>query len=121
MCAMHIVKRPCCKSHYSGRGALRIYRGPIYQTGGGFFGDIFRTLLPIITSRVAPYVGKRLVQTGENIVENLKAGTSLGTAIKRGAKSTIHKEKEKIIQKLRGGGKKKKKKKRKQKKDYFSV
>jgi hypothetical protein len=111
---MHQTKIPCCDHHY-GRGSrdIRIYRGPIYQAGSVFFGDVFRKLVPLFTSKVLPYVGKKLLQTGDEVMGDVKQGTSFGTAFKRGAKRAFAEGKEDVLRKLRGEGYKKAKKSKK--------
>lgn len=102
-------KIPCCDSHYGGR-QIKIYRGPTYnQAGAGFFGDIFRQIVPLFTSRVLPYVGKRLYETGQEIAGDVKGGTSVRKAVKKGFKRALDRGKEDVLKKMRGEGKKKKK------------
>jgi hypothetical protein len=121
---MHRAKVPCCDHHY-GRGSrdIKIYRGPTYNhAGSGFFGDVFRKLIPIFTSKVLPYVGKKLLQTGEEVVGDMKQGASFGSAFKSGAKRTLQRGKEDVLRKLSGGGYKKAKKSKKtrtRRKDFF--
>ena len=103
---MHPTKIPCCQHHY-GRGArdIRIFRGPTYnQAGAGFFGDVFRNLVPILKEKVMPYVGRRLKETGQEFVEDMKQGSSLGAALKKGAKRTFQLGKQDVIRKLTGQG-----------------
>jgi hypothetical protein len=110
---MYQTKVPCCDYHY-GRGSreIKLYRGPVYnQVGTGFFGDLFRKLVPIFTNKVLPYVGKQLMQTGESVASDLKQGTSFGAALKKGAKSTLQRGKDDILRKLSGGGAYKRRKK----------
>lgn len=121
---MHQVRKPCCKAHYSGGGGnrdhLNIYRGPIYQqAGGGFFGDIFRQLVPLFSERIAPYVGKRLIETGDDVLQNMKSGVPLVEAVKRSAKRTYKKEKDKLFKKLQGSGCIGKRKRKRTTPDFF--
>ena len=55
------AKIPCCDQYFGrGNSDIRIYRAPPYnQAGAGFFGDVFKKLIPIFTTKVAPYVEKK--------------------------------------------------------------
>ena len=104
---------PCCRQHYQHHGGggreIKIYRGPIYnQAGGGFFGDVFRRTVPILTSRVLPFLGKKIYAAGEDVMKNVNEGQSFGKAIKRTAKRTWEESKDEALRKLTGGGKKRK-------------
>ena len=103
---MHLRTAPCCDSHY-GRGNREIstYHGPAYNlAGAGFFGDVFRKIIPIFTSKVLPYVGEKLLQTGRDVTKDISEGTSFRTALKRGVKRTLESGKEDVLRKLSGGG-----------------
>ena len=114
---MPSVRQPCCVGHY-GQGGIKRFYGPIYhQTGAGFFGDIFRHLIPIVTTKVLPYVGKKLFSAGQEVATDLKSGTSLGKALKKSAKRTLEQGKTDVLRKLSGKGRHKKKARRR---DYFS-
>ena len=81
---MHRVKIPCCDRYYVGAtGELKIYRGPVYnRLGAGIFGDMFRRI-------ILPYVGKQLYTTGQHVMEEIKQGSPIRTALKRGVKRTL--------------------------------
>ena len=121
---------PCCKAHYGGR-QIRVYRGPIYNhAGAAFFGDFFRQIIPVLTTRVLPYVGKRLARAGQQVAEDVRGGTTLGKALKKGVKSHWEEGKEHVMRKLRGEGKRKKrlgrkrlgrKKQTRRKRDFLSA
>jgi hypothetical protein len=102
-----MTRVPCCKAHYGGR-PIKIYRGPIYQKGGGFFGDVFKHLIPLFTTQFLPYVGKKLFKQGEEFAESVKQGTPLRTALKQSARKTLKEGREDVLRKLQGGGAKKK-------------
>jgi len=82
----------------------------------------------VLTSKIGPYVGKRLLETGKEIIEDVKSGSSVGSAIKRNVKKSFKKEKENVIRKLTGARikrkrktiKKKRKSIKKRKPDIFS-
>jgi len=123
-----------CNNHYGGR-QIRIYRGPIYnQAGAGFFADVFRQIIPLFTTRLMPYVGRRLYETGQEIAGDVKGGTGVRSAVKRGLKRALDRGKEDVLKKMRGEGKRKKKKcskkkcskkkkrtTKKKKRDYLSI
>jgi len=114
---MHRQSIPCCIKHYGG-GIDRFYRGPIYnQSGAGFFGDLFRRVLPIVGEKIAPYISKQLVQTGRDIASEIKEGASIGKAVKRGVKRAYQRGKSDLTHKLSGRGYKKQRKVR----DAFSL
>ena len=103
---MPLAQIPCCDVHY-GRGSreIKIYRGPTYnQAGAGFFGDIFRKIVPLFTGKVLPCLGKHLAQTGTKVLEDIKGGTNIGAALKQGAKRTLERGKAAILRKLSGQG-----------------
>ena len=108
------MKVPCCDQHF-GRGAqeIRIYRGPTYnKPGAGFFGDAFRKLIPLLTKTVFPFLGKKLFETGGEVMRDIESGTSIGTALKSGAKRTFQQGKESVLKRLTGSGLKRKRQKR---------
>ena len=86
---MHRVKTPCYDSYYGGATReLKIYRGPVYnQPGAGIFGDMFRRI-------ILPYVGKQLYTTGQDVMQEIKQGAPIRTALKRGVKRTLQRGKE---------------------------
>ena len=102
-------KIPCCRAHFFGSGKARIYSGPIYQRFYGFLGDAMKYLIPIFTSRVLPYVGRRLHEASEQVADDMGKGESLGRAIKRSAKQVWQRGKADAVRKLTGRGYKKKK------------
>lgn len=114
---MHRQSIPCCKSHY-GSGIDRFYRGPVYnQSGAGFFGDLFRRVLPLVSQKVAPYIGKQLLETGRDIASEIQEGRPIGKAVKSSMKRAYHRGKSDLSRKLTGHGYKKRRKTR----DAFSL
>ena len=108
---------PCCKYHYGG-ASDRFYQGPVYnQSGAGIFGDLFRRVLPIVSEKVTPYIKKQLLETGRDIVGDIKHGSSLGKAVKQGLKRAYTRSKADVVSKLTGKGYKKRRKRR----DAFSL
>ena len=73
-----------------------------------------------------PFIGKTLFQSGEQIAQDMKSGTPIGAAFKKGAKRTLDVGKAKVLQTLSGNGRKRKlqrktHKKKSRKTDYFSL
>lgn len=102
---MHVTKVPCCDFHYGeGSREIRMYRGPIYQNGSGFFGDLFRRILPIFMNKVLPYIGSKLSQGGEHLANEVAQGTPFKEAIKKTAKRTFSEGKADVLKKMMGGG-----------------
>ncbi|GFX09158.1 uncharacterized protein TNCV_4167371 [Trichonephila clavipes] len=96
---------------------LSYYQGQSFQKGygiGGCFKRLFRTALPFLT-RGAKSVGKEVLKTGTQIVNDLLEGQNLEDAAKHRAKETGRKLAREAIKKaddMLGQGKKYKRKKR---------
>ena len=119
---MPIAKAPCCDQHF-GRGSrdIRIYRGPPYnQAGAGFFGDVFKKLIPLFTSKVVPYFGKKIMETGQEVIEDIKGGTPFKAAVKAGARGTLERGRADILRNLGGGGKIKRRRRPKKNQKLFA-
>ena len=93
-----------CNYHYGGGGReLRFYRAPLYtQAGAGFFGDLFRHVVPLITGKVAPYVGRRVFESGKEMISELGKGTGFRQALKSSAKRTLERGKQDLFSTMRG-------------------
>ena len=94
---------------------MKLYEAPLYQQGGGLFGDLFRRFIPIVSSKILPYVGRKLYESGKDVVRDIQSGETIGKALRRGAKRTLESGKQDLIRKLKGEGKK-----RRKKRDFFA-
>ncbi|GFU60920.1 uncharacterized protein F54H12.2 [Trichonephila clavipes] len=91
-----LVPYKCCVKQYedyyvnqAGNG-LSYYQGQSFQKGygiGGWFKRLFRTALPFLT-RGAKSVGKEVLKTGTQIVNDLLEGQNLEDAAKHRTKET---------------------------------
>ena len=88
-------------ANQSGNG-MPVFYGARMQRGhgiGSIFGSLFRSVLPIF-KRVAPAIGKKAIQTGLEIVDDVASGQSLKEAaksrvmgaFKEGINKTVHNE-----------------------------
>jgi hypothetical protein len=94
-----------------------VFRGPAYHhRGNGFFGNLLRRIVPIFKGTVWPYLKNQLIETGGDIVDNLKSGAKFGDATRSSAKRTLSRMKTDIGKKLSGGGLKRRKKRKRSKK-----
>jgi len=124
---MHEVQAPA-SSHYRG-DPVEVFTGSVYnQVGSGLFGDIFRKIVPLFTTKVLPYVGKNLLQTGREVLNDFESGVGFKSALQRGVKRTLDRGKADLAKTHQTGGRKrkaaakKKQKKSKQRRlDYFSL
>ena len=88
-----------------GGGIDKYYRGSRYlQAGGGVITDMFRHLLPIVSERLAPYLGERFAEAKSGMEQELTSGASMGRALKQGLKRAWNTTKSDVKRKLRGGG-----------------
>lgn len=101
---MHITQAPCCIAHFGAGKPLPHYSAPLYQVGSGYFSELVQRFIPILTQKVAPYVGRKLLDTGRHIAEEVRQGTSFGEAVKKGVGRTYHSTRDELLQKLKGKG-----------------
>ena len=104
---MHVKSSPCCVDHFSGSGERQLTHfvsGPLFQVGSGLLSDIYQRLSPVFTKRVGPYLGRKLVSTGRDIVERMRQGSSLREAVKKGIGRTYRSTRDEFLQKLQSGG-----------------
>jgi hypothetical protein len=84
---------------------MKYYRAPLYNMAGyGFFGDVFRSMIPLITQKVAPYLGRKLVETGKDVMEDIQEGRPFKAAVKRRFKKTFEESKQDLLRKMSGKG-----------------
>jgi hypothetical protein len=99
---------PCCDNLYGGGETkdLVYFRGPRYNLlrGHGFFSTAFKRLMPILRHKILPYLGKRLLETGENVLHNLNEGDQFKEAVKKSAKETLKRAKDDLVHELSGSG-----------------
>lgn len=75
---MPLIKVPCCVEHFSGSGKDFIpYSGPLYQVGGGFFGDLVQRYLPLVSKKVAPYMKRKLGKFAQSVGREYEGGATL--------------------------------------------
>lgn len=104
---MYVRQAPCCLSHFSGSGEHHLPHfvgGPLFQVGSGFFTDMYQRLYPILTKRVSPYIGRKLLSTGRHVVDEMNQGSSFKDALRKGIGQTYQTTKDEFLQKLRGSG-----------------
>jgi hypothetical protein len=89
------------------------FAGVRYQKGDGFFGRLVSgTILPIV-KKVLPYLGKRALNTGFNILGDVAEGEKLKSSVKRRLRETGERVGADAMAKVRditGSGKKRKRK-----------
>jgi hypothetical protein len=92
-------------------GDLRIFRAPAYNhIGNSFFTNLFKSLVPLFRTKVLPYVGRRALEAGADIVHSLTEGDNLKSALKTGAKRTLERGRQDLVRSLSGGKSKREKK-----------
>lgn len=114
---MHLSAKDC-EAYYCiqvGGGGPYFY-GIRHQRGYGFFGDLRRYLTPMAV-KAARYLGRNLLYTGKNIIDDVSSGTSLKDSTRNRFRETSAKMKKDILDKLsqHGRGKKSIKRKREEK------
>lgn len=98
-------------SHVSGSGEHHLphyVSGPLFQVGSGFLTDIYQRLYPILTKRVGPYLGRKLMSTGKHIADEMRQGSSFQDAMRKGIGRTYQTTKDEFLQKLTGSGQRRK-------------
>lgn len=117
-----------CVDHYCAAqtGGYFASAYPI-QRGYGFFSALRRFAIPIL-KKTGKYFGKRLLATGQNILEDIDQGQSFKEAARNRFLESAHNIKDDVIRKIQTGGNKRKrhsrktqkKSRKKRKKDVFS-
>lgn len=121
-----LCARQCCNyyiSQQTGNG-LPYFQGRLIQRGNGFFSNIFRSAVPLL-SQVGHYLGKQFLKSGIQVASDVIQGQNFKTA----AKSRLMQMRDKIagdvVDKMQSGSGRKrrantKKKIKKRRKDIFS-
>ncbi|GBL66042.1 hypothetical protein AVEN_190432-1 [Araneus ventricosus] len=102
-----------CIAHYRNQiGSANSYFSSDFpiQRGYGFFSSLRRYALPLMM-QAGTYLGKRLLASGQNIIEDVSQGKSFGHAASDQIRHTGREIKADIIRKLKGGGRRLKRKK----------
>lgn len=91
------------------------YAGIRYQKGHGWFGRMIKGGLVPILRRVLPYLGKRALETGVGVAQDMMEGEQFKAAAKKRFKSVGQRLEEDAITKVKqltGGGLRRRKKKK---------
>ncbi|GIY41448.1 uncharacterized protein CDAR_23501 [Caerostris darwini] len=102
----HILQPEHCISYYQnqiGNGDPYFSSSFSIQRGYGFFSNLRRYALPLMI-QAGKYLGKRLLTSGRNIVEDVSQGKSLRDAAKDQFFQSRREITTDILRKLRGGG-----------------
>lgn len=102
-----------CIQYYSnqtGKGAYFSSDYPI-QRGYGFFSNLKRFAIPLVL-KAGKYLGKKLLATGKNVIEDVSQGQSFKKASKKRIFESGREIKQDILRKMKGGGGVKRKKQR---------
>ncbi|GFX69358.1 uncharacterized protein TNCV_3866361 [Trichonephila clavipes] len=109
----HRLQPEHCIAHYQNQiGNANPYFSSDFpiQRGYGFFSSLRRYALPLMM-QAGKYLGKRLLESGQNIVEDVSRGKSFCHAARDQIRQSGREIKADIISKLQGGGEGVKKKK----------
>lgn len=83
----------------AGTGMGGFYSGPVYQRGhgiGSFLSGLFRGVLPIL-KRGGIAVGKEIVNSGVNFINDLENNVDAKVALKKRSKEAYNNLKEKVL------------------------
>lgn len=83
--------------------------GTLFQVGSRLLSDICQRISPVFTKWVAPYLGQKLVATGEDVAEPVRQGSALRDALKKIIGKTYRNQMNELVQKLSGAGHKRRK------------
>lgn len=113
---MHLNAKDC-ESYYCAQVGGGAFVGNPHQRGYGIFRDLSRFITPIAL-RAGRYLGRRLLDTGRNVLTDVASGSSLKHSARNRIHETSKKIKDDIFQKLQQGQgiKRKRKKESKQSK-----
>lgn len=101
---MHISAKECEDYYCSQVGGGHYFSGISHQRGYGFFGDLARHITPIAL-KVGKYFGKKLLNTGANVISDVASGTSLRNSARNRFNETSSQIKNDLFQKLQQHGK----------------
>ncbi|GFY04091.1 uncharacterized protein TNCV_1198691 [Trichonephila clavipes] len=102
----HRLQPEHCIAHYQNKiGNANTYFSSDFpiQRGCGIFSSLRRYALPLMM-QAGKYLGKRLLASGQNIVEDVSRGKSFRHAARDQIRQSGREIKEDIIRKLHGGG-----------------
>ena len=96
----------CPYVHYykaqAGGHILPLYSGNRFQVGSGFFGSLFRGLIPLVKKGLG-YLGRQALDVGSHILTDTAAGDDFKTSATkrfRDARETVQSD---ILNKIQGG------------------
>lgn len=128
---MHLNAK-ACESYYCAQvgGGDAFFQGMPHQRGYGFFGDLRRYITPLAL-KAGHYLGRRIWQTGKNVISDVASGSTIKDATRKRLKETSKQIKSDIFEKLHQHGRgikrrstkrkhQSKKKRRKTEPDIFS-
>lgn len=73
---MYLSERDCRHYYCMQAGGGNYFQGVRYQRGSGFFGDIFRSALPLMR-KAGKYFGKKILRAGGNVISDIASGSSI--------------------------------------------
>lgn len=113
---------PCCIAHFGegNRDLPRYVGGPLFQVGSGFLSDAFARIAPIVRTRVAPYLGRKIISASRQVARKVMGGTSFKDALRNSLKQSVRETKDELLHRLSGNGRKRKRK-TKRMPDYFDT
>lgn len=86
----------------TGRGSYFASDYPI-QRGYGFFSNLRRSAIPLML-KVGSYLGRKLLSTGRNVIEDVSQGKSFKNASKDRILESGREIERDVIRKMQGGG-----------------
>lgn len=91
-----------CELYYCTQVGGQYFHGIVHQRGYGIFGDIGRLLSPLAV-RASRYLGKKILQTGQNVLSDVSSGTSFRDSAKNRFRETTKNIKDDIFRQLQRG------------------
>lgn len=101
---MHLDAYDCEKYYCSQVGGGPYFSGVAHQRGYGFFGDLARYITPIAL-KAGKYLGKKLLNTGANVISDVASGTPLRGSARSRFKEATGQIKEDLFKQLQQHGK----------------
>lgn len=101
---MHLHPEDCVNYYCNQVGGSHPYfQGVAHQRGYGFFGDLRRYITPIAL-RAGKYLGKQLLQTGTNVMQDVASGQTFKDSARARMRETSKKVKSDFFKTLQSGG-----------------
>ena len=100
---MHLNAKQCETYYCSQVGSGGPYfHGVPFQRGYGFFGDLKRYITPLAL-KAGSYLGKRLLETGKNVISDVASGSTFRDSAGNRIKETSKRIKKDVFENLQHG------------------